>query len=95
MILSSIFGRRNVNPNPHVRPRRRPVVESLEGRQLQSGIIGNHIGLTAYVTAPRDPSSGLPAAKVANHIGVTADVATTHVLNPQPLPPGVRHVSMD
>jgi hypothetical protein len=29
--------------------RRRPIVEALEGRQLLSGIVGNHIGTSAMV----------------------------------------------
>jgi hypothetical protein len=42
--------------------RRRPFVEALEGRQLLSGIVGNHIGTSAMI--------------VGNHIGtnVVSDV---------------------
>jgi hypothetical protein len=30
-----------------LRARRRPIVEALEGRQLLSGIVGNHIGVVS------------------------------------------------
>ena len=69
MILSRIFGRRNVPANvPAIRrpqPRRQPLVEALEGRQLLSGIIGNHIGVTAEVQGAHIGTNGI----VGQHIG--------------------------
>jgi hypothetical protein len=46
--------------------RRRPIVEDLEGRQLLSGIVGNHIGMGAPMI-------------VGNHIGTGAMVQGGHI----------------
>jgi hypothetical protein len=45
-----------------LQPRRRPIVEALEGRQLLSGIAGRHIGNSAAVAEFR----------VGSHIGTGA-----------------------
>jgi hypothetical protein len=45
--------------------RRHPVVEALEGRQLLSGIAGNHIGTSAMI--------------VGNHIGTSPMVKGGHI----------------
>jgi hypothetical protein len=58
MFTLPFLRRQNDRPtNQRTRPRRRPQVESLEGRQLLSGIVGNHIG------------TSLSPAIVGNHIG--------------------------
>ncbi len=55
MLLSRFFDRQNVSLTHRSKPRRRPVVEALEGRQLLStvavtpAIQGNHIGTNAIV----------------------------------------------
>jgi hypothetical protein len=52
--------------------RRRPIVEDLEGRQLLSGIVGNHIGVAAI----QGNHIGMSVAAIqGNHIGTS--VATT------------------
>ncbi len=63
MFTLPISRRQAVRPDAR-RPRtRRPLVEDLEGRQLPSGIVGNHIGVSV---AP---------AIVGNHIGVSVSAA--------------------
>ena len=63
MRLSSFFVRKEVSSIRHPQPRRRPLVEALEGRQLlstftatefkwpsaQSAVVGSHIGSNAVV----------------------------------------------
>jgi hypothetical protein len=54
---------------PARRPQgRRPLVEGLEGRQLLSGVVGNHIGTSAMFAG----------APVGSHIGTSAMVQGGH-----------------
>jgi hypothetical protein len=52
---------------------RRPIVEALEGRQLQSGIVGSHIGMGVVTPAIQGAHIGMsvvaPAVQGA-HIGM-------------------------
>jgi hypothetical protein len=65
------------------RPRtRRPLVEDLEGRQLPSGIVGNHIGTSvASVVLRKSGGSDVTPAIVGNHIGtsVTPAIVGNHI----------------
>jgi hypothetical protein len=77
MLLSRFFGRREVPSIRRPSPSRRPLVESLEGRQLLASfmatnlqspaIVGQHIGVSA------DVAEG--GGGVGQHIGVSADAA--------------------
>jgi hypothetical protein len=79
MFNFSIFGRQ-VDCDSVRRPRlrRRPVVEGLEGRQLLSGIQGNHIGVTADIVGNHIGTSVTPEI-VGNHIGMAPAVRGGHV----------------
>ena len=66
--------------------RRRPIVEDLEGRQLLSGIQGNHIGVVAEVqrSLVADSATGKhldTAAIQGAHIG-TAAIQGNHIGSP-------------
>ncbi len=58
--------------------RRRPVVEALEGRQLLSGIVGNHIGVVS--DAIQGNHIGYQAIQ-GNHIGYQA-IQGNHIGSP-------------
>jgi hypothetical protein len=63
-MFTYLTSRRQADHSPTRRPRaRRPLVEDLEGRQLLSGIVGNHIG------------TSVSAAIVGNHIGTSVSAA--------------------
>jgi hypothetical protein len=67
-----IFHRQNGRTHAR-RPRdRRPLVEDLEGRQLPSGIVGNHIGVNVApaIVGNHIGTSVVPAI-VGNHIGTS------------------------
>ena len=52
---------------------RRPLVEDLEGRQLLSGIVGNHIGMNvAPAIVGNHIGMNVAPAIVGNHIGTPA-----------------------
>jgi hypothetical protein len=81
MFSFSIF-RRQVDRDSIRRPRARrsPSFEGLEGRQLLSGIVGNHIGMSAMVQGGHIGTSVSPAI-VGNHIGtsVTPEIVGNHI----------------
>lgn len=81
MFTFSIF-RHQVDRGSIRRPRARrsPVVEGLEGRQLLSGIVGNHIGRSAMIQGGH-PGMGVTPAIVGNHIGtsVTSACSGAHI----------------
>jgi hypothetical protein len=58
--------------------RRRPTVEALEGRQLLSGIVGDHIGMNA-ADFRAGSHIGTGAMIVGNHIGTSAMVKGGHI----------------
>jgi hypothetical protein len=78
MLLSQLFGRQSVPSTRRPRPARKPLVESLEGRQLLSTFVdspmiqGNHIGTSAVLR------KHVPDAIQGNHIGTSA-VLRKHV----------------
>ncbi len=92
MFTLSIF-RRQVErgSNRRQRARRSPVVEGLEGRQLLSGIVGNHIGTSAMIQGNHIGASASPAivgqhigtgvspAIVGNHIGMAPAIQGAHI----------------
>ena len=74
MLLSQLFGRQSVRSTRRSRSGRKPLVESLEGRQLLSTFVdspmiqGNHIGTSAVLR------KHVPDAIQGNHIGTSAAV---------------------
>lgn len=73
-MFDRIFAPRSRRPQT----RRRPQIEAMEGKMLLSGIIGNHIGVTAAAVAP--PIQGAHIGVVAegivgSHIGTNVAVA--------------------
>jgi hypothetical protein len=75
MLLSRLFGRQSVPSTRRSRPCRKPLVESLEGRQLLSAFVdtpmiqGNHIG-TSVVERKHVSADSIQG----NHIGAPAIV---------------------
>ena len=69
--------RQSDNATRRIPARRRPLVEALEGRQLLSGIVGNHIG--AMIQGSRH-HIGLHAMIQGNHIGYRHDSGQPHRL---------------
>jgi hypothetical protein len=81
MFKFSIF-RRQVDRASNRRPRthRSLVVEGLEGRQLLSGIQGNHIGVVADIRGNHGVGNVAPAI-VGQHVGtgVIAEIVGNHI----------------
>jgi hypothetical protein len=75
MFLSRIFGRREARSIRRPVSRRRPRVETLEGRQLQSGIVGNHIGVTADIVGNHIGTSAIER----KHVVVSPDIVGAHI----------------
>jgi hypothetical protein len=70
-----VFGK-NDDSTRRVGAGRRPRVETLEGRELQSGIIGQHIGSLAiqgaHIGSPTIQGAHIGTAIVGQHIGYGA-----------------------
>jgi hypothetical protein len=79
------FFRHENGSNRRLQSRRRPLVEDLEGRQLQSGIVGNHIGagvVPAGIQGNHIGAGVVPASIQGNHIGygvVPAGIQGNHI----------------
>ncbi len=85
MDLLRIFRSQNVCSNRRVRVRRSPLLEALEGRQLQSGlagvspmIVGAHIGYGVAAIQGSHIGYGVAAIQGA-HIGSVAAIQGAHI----------------